>query len=405
MTEISRAAHGQGRDRVDDGTSPPVIITTVFREIGATGVHTHFHQVARYLETSGTRVSIVTPFSSARLLTYPVFAPRPVLQKVYPAAGVFWYRHWHEVFLRNAIRRRLATVDDCVVYAQGPLEARAALQTRRGPHQRVIMAVHFRGSQADEHTEPGRELKRDGYFFRSIRKLEREVILNLDGIVYVADWARQMVLKWLPEARTIPSAIIGNFVDPLLIDPDAERVADLVTTGRLEDRKNHRFLLEVLRQANDAGHRLTLDIFGDGPLKHELEQLARSLAVADQVCFRGFRSDVRDFLPRYRAYVHAAYAEVLPLAVIEGMAAGLPVVAADSGGVGELFDDGVEGRFWSLDDPNEATRVLLDLLSSEAGRAKAASAALDRFHREYDVSILGPRLRSFLLGSNSGVTE
>jgi len=267
------------------------------------------------------------------------------------------------------------------------------------------MAVHFRGSQADEHTEPGRELKRDGYFFRSIRKLEREVILNLDGIVYVADWARQMVLKWLPEARTIPSAIIGNFVDPLLIDPDAERVADLVTTGRLEDRKNHRFLLEVLRQANDAGHRLTLDIFGDGPLKHELEQLARSLAVADQVCFRGFRSDVRDFLPRYRAYVHAAYAEVLPLAVIEGMAAGLPVVAADSGGVGELFDDGVEGRFWSLDDPNEATRVLLDLLSSEAGRAKAASAALDRFHREYDVSILGPRLRSFLLGSNSGVTE
>jgi glycosyltransferase involved in cell wall biosynthesis len=397
VTEISDRGY---RGRLGEDATPSVIITTIFHEFGTTGVHTHFHQVARYLMKSGANVSIVTPFSWGGLFTYGVFSPRPVLQRVYPAAAVVWYRHWHEVFLRNALRRRLAAVDDCVVYAQGPLEARAALMARRGPHQRVIMAVHFRGSQADEHTEPGRELefKRDGRIFRSIRKLEREVILKLDGIVYVAEWARQRLLNWLPEAETIPSAVIGNFVDPLPIDPGAERFADLVTMGKLEDRKNHRFLLEVLRHAKDAGQELTLDIFGDGPLRRELEQLAGTLGLAGQVRFRGFRSDVRDFLPRYRAYVHAAYAEVLPLAVIEGMAAGLPVVAADSGGVKELFDDGVEGRFWSLDDPRSAAQILLDLLSPETNRAMVASAALDRFHREYDVSVLGPQLKSFLLG-------
>ena len=400
VSHVTETSDCRPRGRLDEDAPPSVIIATIFREFGRTGVHTHFHQVARYLLESGADVSIVTPFSWGRPLTDAVFAPRPFLQKVHPPAGVIWYRHWHEVFLRNAMRRRLASVDDCVVYAQGPMEARAALQTRRGPHQKVIMAVHFRGSQADEYAEPGRELehKRNGRIFRSIRKIEREVILELDGIVYVADWARRMLLDWLPEADTIRSAIIGNFVEPLPIHPEEEWLADLVTTGKLEDRKNHRFLLKVLRQAKDAGEPLTLDIFGDGPLRQELEQLASSLGVADQVRFRGFRSDVRDFLPRYRAYVHAAHAEVLPLAVIEGMAAGLPVAAADSGGVRELFDDGIEGRFWPLDDPGSAAKIVLDLLSSETHRAKAANAALDRFHREYDVSVLGPRLKTFLLG-------
>ena len=47
--------------------------------------------------------------------------------------------------------------------------------------------------------------------------------------------------------------------------------------------------------------------------------------------FQGFRTDVRDQLPGYRAYVHAAYAETSSLAIIEAMAAGLPIVAIPSG--------------------------------------------------------------------------
>ena len=163
----------------------------------------------------GTPVKIVTPFSWARPLTYPVFAPRLVLQRVHGTASVLWYRHWHEVFLRNALERELAAAGDCVIYAQGPLDARAALAARTGPRQRVVMAVHFRTSQADEHAEPGRELKRDGRVFRAIRETEREVIQQLDGLVYVTKWARDALLTWLPEAVWVPSTVISNFVAPL----------------------------------------------------------------------------------------------------------------------------------------------------------------------------------------------
>jgi glycosyltransferase involved in cell wall biosynthesis len=394
------SAHPGGRP-LEDPPSQPLVIATIFRENGSTGIHTHVRQLRRYLERRGVASTVITPFSWARLLTYPVFGPRLVLARCSKAASVVWYRYWHEVFLRKALRRRLVADDNCVIYAQGPVEARAALDARRGRHQRVVMAVHFRTSLADEHAEPGREIKPDGVVFRAIRRAEREAIPRLDGIVYVADWARSAILTWLPEAAAVPSAIIGNFVEPVHPDADQEPLGDLVSTGKLEERKNHRFLLEVVAEAKRAGRSLTLDVFGDGPLRKDLLRQTRCLGIEEQVRFHGFRSNVRDFLPRYRAYVHAAKAECLPLAIIEAMAAGLPIVAGDTGGVSELVVEGVEGRFWPLDDPARAAAVLIGLMDDEAERSKAAARALARFRRDFDAEVVAPRLLSFVMGTDA----
>ncbi len=375
------------------------MVATIFRSEGSTGVHTHVHQLRRYLERTHTAVELVTPFWWSRLLTYPVFAPRPVLARLWPSASVMWYRYWHELFLRNALRAHLAKVGDCVVYAQGPLEAHAALRARRDARQRVVMAVHFRYSQADEHAEPGREIKRDGAAFRAIRRLEREAILQLDGIVYVSQWARDALLSWLPEAAAVPSAVIANFVETLEGACDYTPRADLVTVGKLEPRKNHRFLLEVLAEAKRNGRSLTLDVYGGGPLRKELTQLARALELDDQVRFCGFRSDVREFLPGYKAYAHVAQAETSSLAIIEAMAAGLPVLTADIGPIPELCSEGIEARFWPLDDPVKAAVTLIELIDNEQARLTAGTAARRRFLRDFDADVVGHELRSFLLGT------
>jgi glycosyltransferase involved in cell wall biosynthesis len=377
--------------------SLPVIFAINFRAEGSTGVHTHIHQFRHYLGEHGTTTSIISPFSWGALLSYPVFAPRLLLERVSGSANVAWYRHWHELFLRNALRRHLAGVGDCVIYAQGPLEARASLRARQGPHQRVVMAVHFRTSQADEFAEPGREIRRDGMVFRVIRRTERAVIPRLDGIVYVSEWARSALLGWLPEAARVPAAVIPNFVARYQPRRDHGPQGDLVTTGRLEARKNHQFLLEVLAEARRGGRIITLDVFGDGPLRSELEQLSRSLQLPGQVRFRGTRFDLREFLPGYRAYVHASRSETSSLAIMEALAAGLPIVAADIGPISELVDEGVEACFWPLDDQVAAAAILTGLLDSEPARQKAASAASDRFRRDFDASVVAPRLLAFLL--------
>lgn len=375
----------------------PLVIATMLREEGVTGVHTHVREARRYLADCGTATTLVTPFSWGRGLALPVFGIRLLLERYSGPASVVWYRHWHEVFLRNALQRRLAGMGDCVVYAQAPLAARAALRARRGPFQRVVLAVHFRTSQADEWVDR-RQITPGGTVYRAIRKVEREVVPNVDGLVYVSEWARSALLGWLPEAAEVPYEIIGNFVAAAPAENTPELLADLVTTGSLTPSKNHRFLLEVLARARRAGRSFTLDVFGDGPLREDLLQRTRALGLAGQVRFRGFRPDVRGFLPAYRAYVHASYSESSSLAIIEAMAAGLPIVAANIGPIPELCDDGVEARFWPLDDAARAAETLVSLLDSEPARLMAASAARKRFERDFDAHVVGPRLRSFLLG-------
>lgn len=389
-------------DPVSGSGSLPLVIATMLRPQGNTGVHTHVHQVLKYLanDAATAMTTLITPFSWGRPAYVPLYGLRRAIDPVNSQASVFWYRHWHEVFLRGALRDKLSRLGDCVIYAQDPPSARAALAARRDRGQRVVLAVHFRISQADEWAEKGK-IPRNGWIFRNMRQVDRAVIPRVDRLVYVSRWAEEALTGWLPEAAQVSSAVIGNFVAPWRGAPSGQHFGDLVTVGYLEPVKNHRFLLWVLAEAKKTGHPLTLDIFGDGPLRKELERLALDLGLAQQVRFRGFRHDVRDFLPGYRAYVHASYSESSSLAIMEAMDAGLPIIAADIGPLAELFDDGVQGRFWPLGDPARAAAVLLELTEDEPNRLKAAQAAQERFARDFDANVVGPRLRSFLFGGIS----
>ena len=397
MREHTDSELSGDRKQALNQAAKPIVIATMLREAGATGVQTHVTQLCRYLAAAGVENFLVTPFSWARPLTYPAFSVRFLLNIVSNSAGVTWYRFGHELFLYRALIRRLSSLDDCVVYAQGPLEARAALRARRGPHQRVVMVVHYKTSQADEWVDRKETpIKRGGRTYQRIRRDERETIPRVDGLVSVSEWARQAVLEWLPEAAHVPSAVIVNFTEPMVPEPNPESLADIVTTGSIEQVKNHTYLLDILAEANRRGHRYTLDIFGQGMLINELQEKARDLGLADQIRWRGFRPDVRNFLPGYRAYAHASYSESSSLAIIEAMAAGLPILAGKIGGVQELFDDGVEGRFWPLDNVSRATDMLIELLDSEDGRRTAGQAARKRYFCSYDSTVVAPRLLEFL---------
>jgi len=381
--------------RLRDESSPPLVIATILREDGITGVQSYVKRLCQYLGEHDIATTMITPFSWGGPLTVPVFGLRLALKRFSGSASAIWYRRWHEAFLYNALRRHLAQVGDCIVYAQDPLAARAALRARQGTHQRVVLTVHFRISMADEWADK-KQIRHGGMVFRGIREYEREVIPQVDGLVYMSQWAQEALLSWLPEASQVPSAIIGSMVSPLREEPPQESLGDLVSIGNLDIVKNHRFLLAVLAEARRAGRSFTLDVFGEGPLRKDLARLTSSLGLEEQVRFRGFRPEVRSSLPGYRVYVHACYSESFCLAIVEAMAAGLPIVAGNIGPISELYEDGVEGRFWPLDDPVQAAAMLIDLLDDEPARLKAARAARERFHSEFDADLIVPRLLSFL---------
>ncbi|MGN6752586.1 MAG: glycosyltransferase family 4 protein [Intrasporangium sp.] len=382
----------------------PLVIAAVARERGITGVHTHVRQLRGYLDRTGQRAELITPHTWVgrgfgawwrEAVLLPLFGVRVLLERTWGPAHVWWYRTSHEIFLRRVLRHRLASLGPCTVYAQCPVAARAALAARSGPQQRVVLAVHFGTSQADEWVHKD-QISRDGRVFRWIRRTERQVVPRVDGLVFVSGWARAALRAWLPEADGVPSTVLTNFVKAAPVAADPPPSADLVSVGNLAVAKNHRYLLQVLAEARAAGHEYSLDIFGMGEERENLRRLAAELGLSQQVRLQGFRSDVEGLLPAYKAYVHASYVETSSLAIMEAMAAGLPIISSTAGALAELFNDPAEGRFWPLDDPVCAARILTELLEDPEELDRAGQAARRRFHRNYDAEVVAPRLLRFL---------
>lgn len=391
-----RTATHPGRRSAGTGEMPELVIASIQWAEGRTGVHTHIRELTRYLQSEGAPFTLLTPYSWGWPLAVPVFAPRRLLARVHRPASIAWYYRFHEVFLRQALRRHLASGEPAVVYAQGPRAARAALRARRGPHQQVVMVVHFLTSQADEWVSKGM-LRPESRTFRAIRRVEAETVAELDGIVYVTEAARDALLEWLPVAGPARSAVVPNFIAPARDAEPGPPGADLVTIGALELVKNHRYLLDVLAAAKRMGRNYTLDVFGDGPQRGALAKQARGLGLTDQVRFLGFRPDVRTALASHRAYVHTAYRESQGIALIEAMAAGLPLVVGHQGGVPEVCDEGSGARFWPLDDAERAAAVLVGLMDDQAALDRTGAHALAAFRARFDTSAVAPRLYEFVM--------
>jgi glycosyltransferase involved in cell wall biosynthesis len=109
--------------------------------------------------------------------------------------------------------------------------------------------------------------------------------------------------------------------------------------GRLEPVKNHEGLFEAFRQLSTKGARLGIVALGAGSLEPHLRTLAASLRIASRVRFLGFRDDIPECLLASDVLAMPSHTEGLPLALLEGMAAGLPVVASQVGGIADALGD------------------------------------------------------------------
>jgi glycosyltransferase involved in cell wall biosynthesis len=377
-------------------TGVEIFAATLMPASGPTGVQTHLKEACDFLASQGNTPTVVTPRCWGGPLSIPVFGARIAIDRVSAPASVAWYRYWHYVFLREALRKSLSRAGDAVVYAQCALAAKAAMKVRSGPHQKVVVAIHSDGSQADEWVDK-KMLRVGSPLYRSIVSSEQEILPSVDGIVYVSEAARAGMARHVRGLERLPFAVVPNFISVRApIQRDEKDRRDLVMVGGLEIHKNHEYLLRVLAAARQRGKRYTLDLIGDGPCRAPLGARSEELGIASQVRFLGSRSDARSLLAGYRVYVHTSRRESLCMAIIEAMAYGLPVVAGPTGGIPELFEPGTEGLFWPLDDPDAASEVLVGLMGDEALRRKMGAAGRERFERSFDSAVVGPRLCDLL---------
>lgn len=115
----------------------------------------------------------------------------------------------------------------------------------------------------------------------------------------------------------------------------------LLSVGELIKRKNHELVIRALAELNNPA--IHYAIAGSGELKEYLPQLAESLGLGGRVHFLGYRNDTAELYKTADVLVHPSYQEGLPVAVMEALASGLPVIATNIRGSADLIEDGVNG--------------------------------------------------------------
>lgn len=136
----------------------------------------------------------------------------------------------------------------------------------------------------------------------------------------------------------------------------------MIVVGRLAEQKGHRYLIEALRVIQPQIPGIRAWFVGEGELRAELESLSESYGLSNIIDFLGRREDVFELLRQANLMILPSLYEGLPINIIEGMDAGLPVIATDIPGTRELVQQGMTGWLVPPRDPAALAEMILKVI-------------------------------------------
>jgi glycosyltransferase involved in cell wall biosynthesis len=232
-----------------------------------------------------------------------------------------------------------------------------------------------------------------------------KMIEHVDQVITVSEVARRSYI----ERKYDPSRItaIANGIRRMQLDPVGDRHAlcqmlgipedacIVITVARLVEQKGHRDLLaaipEVLRK---QPHTLFLWL-GSGPLEAELRQRIHAQGLEDHVWMMGMRKDIAPFLRAADLLVMPSLFEGMPLALLEAMSGGVPIVATHVGGNAELIENEVHGRLVPPSDPPAMAQAIVDALANPEQRERWRTAARQRFESAFTAEQMASAVDAF----------
>jgi len=220
-----------------------------------------------------------------------------------------------------------------------------------------------------------------GGFYRSIEQmLNGRTDLFLFESSYIVELYRTLIGRPQGLVRVVRNGISESEFDPVTPLPDA---ADIVCVGELRPVKAIDVLIEALAVLAQSGRRVTAIIAGEGPETAKLQTQARHLGVGDQVRFIG-HCPARKAFAMGKMLVIPSRAESLPYVVLEAVAAGLPIIGTNVGGVPEIFGQAAD-RLIPADDVGALIGAVSHALDNPDEMRADAQALMARVRYEFSV--------------------
>jgi glycosyltransferase involved in cell wall biosynthesis len=172
----------------------------------------------------------------------------------------------------------------------------------------------------------------------------------------------------------------------------------IVAAGRLHVKKGFDVLIRAVGKLRAWDFDVTCEIAGEGDERDDLEALIKELDLDPCVKLIGWTDDVAGFLATGDLFAFPSHQEGFPLTLLEAMSVGLPVVATEIDGPGEILKDGVNGRLVPDDDPDRLGEALGELISDRETAIRLGAAARTLVLDEYGPGELARRLEAALDG-------
>ncbi len=205
---------------------------------------------------------------------------------------------------------------------------------------------------------------------------------------YLADWQRiQVVENGLDEQRLDSQRRHSRrHLRRRLGIPDTTSL--LLSVGRLEEQKNYDLLIQAAGLLAASPTPFSLLIAGGGSQRRRLEQLIADAGLAQVIRLLGPTDDVVDLINAADCFVMTSVVEGLPMALLEAMMMGLPVVSTAVGAIPELITDKVTGRLVPAHDPHALAEAIQQVIASPDQAAEWAEHAQERVRSHYSAATM-----------------
>jgi glycosyltransferase involved in cell wall biosynthesis len=315
--------------------------------------------------------------------------------------------------LAEEIRRRGGTALDVPDRMRLPVPA--IVQVARHLRRESVPLVHAHDFKADLvaliaarwagavpvatmhlHTRTSRRL-------RAYRALDLRVLRHFARVVTVSSAARRDLIRdGLAPDRVV---VIPGCVDAAALARAGAAPAEtrarlalgarspiVAAVARLTGQKGQRDLLHAAGRVLARWPRAAFLLVGEGPDRPALEALARALGLGEAVVFLGYQREVAGILRMSDVVVLPSLDEGLPVALLEALALGRPVVATDVGGVAELIRDRETGRLVPPRDAERLAGAISELLAGPAEAMRLGERGRTRVARDFSPATMARRM-------------